>query len=376
MGNCSSIGSSNIEESKDCHENMLYIQESPQESENPRLCSLHSRRGKKGPNQDAAILYQGYGVEEGVFYGVFDGHGRNGHIVSKLVRNRLSLLVLDQKSAHAALNTNATKEHDHEDEEAGLNGELVSTKTLHQWKQACSSAFKVMDKELKLQENLDSSCSGTTAVTIIQQGEDLIIANLGDSRAVLGTITEKGLTVIQLTTDLKPSLPREAERIKKSNGRVFALKDEPHVQRVWLPNDNLPGLAMARAFGDFQLKDYGLIAVPDISYHRLTANDQFLVLATDGIWDVLSNKQVASIVWSAENEEEAAKAVVNAAVASWAKKFPTSKLDDCTVLCCFLQERRQNHHLLLPKESHGFRNWIRIGGVGCFESESIGLDSN
>ena len=40
---------------------------------------------------------------------------------------------------------------------------------------------------------------------------------------------------------------------------------------------------MARAFGDFCLKDYGLISVPDISYHRLTEKDEFIILATDGV---------------------------------------------------------------------------------------------
>lgn len=64
---------------------------------------------------------------------------------------------------------------------------------------------------------------------------------------------------------------------------MFALQDEPDVARVWLPNNDSPGLAMARAFGDFCLKDYGLIAVPDISYRRLTEMDEFIVLATDGV---------------------------------------------------------------------------------------------
>ena len=75
----------------------------------------------------------------------------------------------------------------------------------------------------------------------------------------------------------------EAERIRKSNGRVFALRDEPNTQRVWPPNNNFPGLAMARAFGDFQLKNYGVIAIPQVSYRRLTNRDQFIVLATDGV---------------------------------------------------------------------------------------------
>lgn len=75
----------------------------------------------------------------------------------------------------------------------------------------------------------------------------------------------------------------EEERIKKCKGRVFALKDEPEVARVWLPNTDSPGLAMARAFGDFCLKDFGLISVPDISCRCLTEKDQFVVLATDGV---------------------------------------------------------------------------------------------
>jgi len=50
-----------------------------------------------------------------------------------------------------------------------------------------------------------------------------------------------------------------------------------------LPNENYPGLAMSRAFGDFILKDHGVIATPDIWYHRLTSSDQFIVLASDGV---------------------------------------------------------------------------------------------
>lgn len=47
--------------------------------------------------------------------------------------------------------------------------------------------------------------------------------------------------------------------------------------------NNSPGLAMARAFGDFCLKDFGLISIPEISYRHLTERDEFIVLATDGV---------------------------------------------------------------------------------------------
>lgn len=60
-----------------------------------------------------------------------------------------------------------------------------------------------------------------------------------------------------------------------------------------MPFDDAPGLAMARAFGDFCLKEYGVISVPEFSHRLLTDRDQFIVLASDGVskqwdhWDVL-----------------------------------------------------------------------------------------
>ncbi|CAH9104532.1 unnamed protein product [Cuscuta europaea] len=171
---------------------------------------------------------------------------------------------------------------------------------------------------------------------VVWEGRDLVIGNIGDSRAVLGTRNNNNsLTAVQLTVDLKPNLPVEAERIKKCKGRVFALRDEPGVHRVWLPNADSPGLAMARAFGDFCLKDFGLISVPEVSYRRLTEKDEFVVLATDGIWDVLSNEEVVKTVGSS-TRSSAAKVLVETAVRSWRTKYPNSKVDDCAVVCLFL----------------------------------------
>ncbi|KAK9088113.1 hypothetical protein Scep_027195 [Stephania cephalantha] len=204
-------------------------------------------------------------------------------------------------------------------------------------KHSLLKAFKLMDKELQLHPKIDCFCSGTTAVVLLKQDQDLVIGNLGDSRAVLGTRDkENSLIAVQLTVDLKPNLPREAARIQQCKGRVFALQDEPEVPRVWLPNNDSPGLAMARAFGDFCLKDFGLISVPDISYHRLTERDEFIVIATDGVWDVLSNKEVVDIVASAPSRATAARALVECAVRAWRIRFPTSKSDDCAAVCLFV----------------------------------------
>ncbi|KAK4420873.1 putative protein phosphatase 2C 52 [Sesamum alatum] len=205
------------------------------------------------------------------------------------------------------------------------------------WREAFLKSYKAMDKELRSHPNLDCFCSGSTAVTIVKQGSNLFMGNIGDSRAILGSKdSNDSMVAIQLTVDLKPDLPREAERIKRCKGRVFALQDEPEVQRVWLPFDDAPGLAMARAFGDFCLKEYGVISIPEFSHRVLSDQDKFVVLASDGVWDVLSNEEVVEIVSSAPTRSSAARILVESAAREWKAKYPTSKMDDCAVVCLFL----------------------------------------
>ncbi|KAH0451078.1 hypothetical protein IEQ34_021770 [Dendrobium chrysotoxum] len=316
--------------------------------------SLFTQQGKKGTNQDAMVVWENFGSRtDTVFCGVFDGHGPFGHLVARRVRDCLPLKLRanwdmnlggDELRRNSISTTGSLTSE--ETTSIFLDDELKASSDFEEeklpevfttLKESFLKAFKVMDKELKLHPNIDCFCSGTTAVTLLKQGQDLVIGNVGDSRAVLGTRDHNdSLVAVQLTVDLKPNLPREAERIKRYRGRVFALRDEPEVARVWLPNYDSPGLAMARAFGDFCLKDFGLISVPEISYHRITEKDEFIVLATDGIWDVLSNKEVVDIVASAAARSSAARSLVEHAVRAWRLKYPTSKVDDCAVVCLFL----------------------------------------
>ncbi|KAK9919236.1 hypothetical protein M0R45_027845 [Rubus argutus] len=326
------------------------------------VASLFTQQGKKGTNQDAMIVWENFGSRtDTVFCGVFDGHGPYGHMVAKRVRDSLPLKLSshwevninsEEVLKEISFNTAGSLNSDDtgfvsvdEDFRASIDNDVSDKhpEIFQTLKESFLKAFKVMDRELRIQPSIDCFCSGTTAVTLIKQGRDIIVGNVGDSRAVLCTRDKDDtLMAIQLTVDLKPNLPAEAERIRKCRGRVFALHDEPEVSRVWLPNNDSPGLAMARAFGDFCLKDFGLISVPDVSYRRLTEKDQFIVLATDGIWDVLSNKEVVDIIASAPARSSAARALVESAVRAWRQKYPTSKVDDCAVVCLYLDSDANN----------------------------------
>ncbi|KAL1552206.1 putative protein phosphatase 2C 33 [Salvia divinorum] len=333
------------------------------------VACLFSQQGKKGTNQDAMIVWENFGSRtDTVFCGVFDGHGPYGHLVAKRVRDSLPLKLSahwevnvksDDVLREVSLNTSSMCSEDTsflspeeesrafiDIEETGKQPDIFPT-----LKESFLKAYKVMDRELRMHANIDCFCSGTTAVTLVKQGQDLVVGNIGDSRAVLATRdANNSLVAVQLTVDLKPNLPAEAARIRKCRGRVFALLDEPEVPRVWLPNNDSPGLAMARAFGDFCLKDFGLISVPEVSYRRITDKDEFIVLATDGIWDVLSNKEVIEIVNSCSPRSSAARTLVETAVQSWKSKYPTSKVDDCAVVCFFLDS---NEYTSSTRKSKG-----------------------
>ncbi|XP_022721135.1 probable protein phosphatase 2C 6 [Durio zibethinus] len=321
------------------------------------VACLYTQQGKKGTNQDAMLVWENFSSRsDTIFCGVFDGHGPYGHMVAKQVRDSLPIILCtkwkgslagDQNSLNKGENTpESTISEDtgslSMDDECCESLEIEENEQRPEMylplKQSMLKAFKLTDKELKLHSTIDCFCSGTTAVTLVKQGQDLVIGNVGDSRAVLAVRDkDNSLIAIQLTVDLKPDLPKEAARIQQCKGRVFALQDEPEVARVWLPNSDSPGLAMARAFGDFCLKDFGLTSVPDVFYRRLTERDEFVILATDGVWDVLSNKEAIDIVASAPSRTTAARALVDCATRAWRLKYPTSKNDDCAVVCLFLE---------------------------------------
>ncbi|GAB4856286.1 hypothetical protein Ancab_014214 [Ancistrocladus abbreviatus] len=324
--------------------------------------TMATQQGRKGVNQDAMTAWEDFIGEKDVFFcGVFDGHGRCGHKVARHVRDNLpSKLAAAYKifqmrgSSQSDIDAIHTLDNDFdvEEEESGRSGphdheknspvgHYYDSSVFTSWKASFVRSFKEMDKELSLDPSLDCYFSGATAVTVLKQGDHLVIGNLGDSRAVLCTRGEKGQVIpIQLTVDMKPSLPREAERISYCNGRVFALDEEPEVLRVWLPDEDSPGLAMTRAFGDFCLKDYGLISLPQLFFRKLTTRDEFVVLATDGVWDVLTNLEVVRIVASARRRSMAAKLLVAHAVRAWKSRFPNSRIDDIAAVCLFFKYPR------------------------------------
>lgn len=96
-----------------------------------------------------------------------------------------------------------------------------------------------------------------------------------------------------MSRDHKPDDPVEAKVILENNGRIDSYRDEHGNQvgpmRVWLKNENLPGLAMSRSFGDSTASRVGVNAIPEIKIFDLNPDDRVLVIASDGVWEFLEN---------------------------------------------------------------------------------------
>lgn len=89
----------------------------------------------------------------------------------------------------------------------------------------------------------------------------------------------------------------------------------PH--RVWLKDIDIPGLAMTRSFGDEIVRGVGVICDPEIREIELEEQDKFIVMASDGVWEFMSNREVLEIVipfWEENSPLKASEALERAAV--------------------------------------------------------------
>ncbi|XP_006656432.1 probable protein phosphatase 2C 59 [Oryza brachyantha] len=165
-------------------------------------------------------------------------------------------------------------------------------------KSAIAETYTSTDSELLKAETSNHRDAGSTASTAILVGDRLLVANVGDSRAVIC----RGGDAIAVSRDHKPDQTDERQRIEDAGGFV-----------MWAGTWRVGGvLAVSRAFGDKLLKQY-VVADPEIKEEVVDSSLEFLILASDGLWDVVTNEEAVAMVKPIPDSEQAAKKLLHEA---------------------------------------------------------------
>lgn len=274
--------------------------------ESPRLVVVSGcAQGWRPCMQDAlTVLFSLQHDHRMDFVGVFDGHDMFGEKVAEYLALKLGPFVAEEIVKHRYENC----------------------------KDVIRRSFLELDRRLLQDIDLTDRDGrlkgGSTATCIWFRDNYAIVANAGDSRAIVSINGKAG----PLTRDHKPSHPVETRRIELAGGYVVKGRA-----------DGI--LGVSRGFGDFSfkldhtLKDWQqkVTALPDVDVYKLSSDVDFIILASDGVWGCLTNQEVVDLVWklihSDATGQDIVEHILKSCIAS-PMSVTTKGRDNVTLLLC------------------------------------------
>lgn len=198
-------------------------------------------------------------------YGVADGHGPFGHLVSfRLVQTLPHYLMT---SEHYSKN----------------------------WELALKEAFLKAHQDLCdfcASQKINIEASGAAGSVMVLEEQTVHIAFIGDARIMLGSWSRRDSRMIFCTSDHKPELAEERARLEAAGSEVREI--DPGSFRIYLPGSNFPGLTMSRAFGDTACP--GVLREPEYHKYVMQPTDQwYAIVASDGVWEFLEGSEVCNL---------------------------------------------------------------------------------
>lgn len=260
-------------------------------------------------NQDALIMAEDPKTRS-LLLCVMDGHGEDGDKVSQNIKSKFSNYLFNHRDFSG-------------DIKAALNDVVTRCET-----------------ELLREASIETDFSGTTFTCAVIRDNKCVLANVGDSRTSLAYRNESGgVTAVNLTIDHKPDLPAEKARIEAKGGRVFAVEYDDGVDgpaRVWLGHMDVPGLAMSRSLGDAVAHSAGVSSECEFFEYEFNVGreDLILVMASDGLWEFMSDQEVMDIAFTTTEPRFAVDRLISESNERWMKEEQV--IDDTTVCVAFL----------------------------------------
>lgn len=284
------------------------------------------RKGPQKVNQDNFFIntFDEYNIS---FIGVCDGHGANGHLVSAFLKEYLPMLVHKELKEKIPLSNQSQSSFS-----------KIKSTSIHK---IIENAFILTNSKLSNSIDIDTNFSGSTCSSVLLTHDGFFTSNVGDSRSIKGTYLNSKWNFEQLSRDHKATETDEANRVIRFGGRIepFKEKDGTYAgpKRVWLKKEQIPGLAMTRSFGDQVASSVGVVCEPEIRNFFWKEEDKFIVIASDGLWEYVSNKEVVDIVgryYAGRTADKACDSLYSLAHQRWRENDDC--IDDITIIVMFL----------------------------------------
>lgn len=214
------------------------------------------------PNQDNYFVQH---VGDAALYGVADGHGPFGHLVSFRVVQALPHFL--------TRSPNFGKD----------------------WALALKEAFLATQKDLEdfcAAMGVNIEASGAAASVLVLHEQTAHVAFVGDARIMLGSWNRRDSRMVFCSKDHKPDLPEERARLEAAGSEVREI--DPGNHRIYRPGSDFPGLTMSRAFGDTACA--GVLREPE--YHKFLmqpTDEWYAIVASDGIWEFIEGEEACSM---------------------------------------------------------------------------------
>jgi serine/threonine protein phosphatase PrpC len=270
-------------------------------------------------NQDQGVVGYPYGNHpKSALFAVYDGHGQWGELVGQFALHEIQW----QLEKHAQFHTNLES--------------------------AFKETFVAVDEALITEPLTQPLFAGTTACVALLKQTKLTLANAGDSRAVCAKQTKKdngSYMAFSLTKDQHPNVPEEMKRILRWGGNVSLPPASGLSARVWLdPNCTKLESPWHGPSGTMPSQS-GVIAEPIVMTHTVTPEDDFLMFASDGVWEFMTSVQHAVQIMGESLHRGATKscqALIEAAVTRWHKEEGAYR-DDIIAIVVQLQRLWDNN---------------------------------
>lgn len=284
--------------------------------------------GLRPSQEDRFVLVPSFFSSDLSFCGVFDG--TVGHDASEFIKQNIAKHLCSTDEMKELINL-------HNIHNGNVTNDIIAGKI----RGALKLAFLNSDKaliEMCSDENLHYASS--TGVAAFLWKNLLTVAHIGDSKACIARVVNNEVQPEWLTIDHKPHMPNELQRIEQNGGSLAWLHgNKPYIRggdffRRQANGEHPKQLNYSRAFGGKDLKMFGLSADPDINHFEIAEEDKLILLASDGLWDVLNPKIACEIAINAKREgRNATAAIVKKAI----DQMPLCNVrDNITVIAIFL----------------------------------------